>query len=268
MCRSALIAGVLLSLFAPADAQPVEIVDHSALRVCADPAAPPFSTEALSGFENRIADLFAKDLGVPVHYTWFPNTFGFYRRTLNLRRCDIVIGAPAGLEMAQSTKPYYRSTFAVLTRSGDHLAIAALDDPVLRDKRIGVQAQTPVADLIARNGLADRMHAYDLMVDSRAVSIGREMAEDLLANKIDVAIVWGPVAAHLADLHRDGLRFTMLGETDGGVQLAYAIAMAVRKGEPQWRAQVDRFIDDHRPQIAAILRDAHVPLLPLDQDAP
>lgn len=262
MFRSGLLTvSLLLILCGAARSQTVEIVDSSALRVCADPAAPPFSSQTEPGFENRIADLFAKDLGIPVRYTWFPSTFGFYRKTLNIRRCDIVIGAPADLEMAQSTKPYYQSTFAILTRSRDQLQIATLDDRALAGKRIGAQAQTPVVDLIARNGLADNLHAYELMVDSRATSIGRMMAEDLLNDKIDVAILWGPIAAYQANLHKDALTLTALRESEGGVRLAYAISMAVRRGEPQWRARVERFIDEHQPQITAILQEAHVPLV-------
>jgi len=251
-----------------ADAQAVEAVDRSALRVCADPAAMPFSSQDQRGFEDRIAALFAKDLGVPVHYTWFPNTIGFYRRTLNVRRCDIVIGAPADAEMAQSTKPYYRSTFAILTRSADHLDISNLHDPALKQKRIGIQARTPVADLIARNGLADQTRSYDLMVDSRITSIGNAMAADLLANKIDVAVIWGPVAAYQMKLHPGALRMAVLGEAEDGVRLAYPIAMAVRRGEPQWRARVELFLNSHSGEIEAILKEAAVPLLPLDQGQP
>jgi quinoprotein dehydrogenase-associated probable ABC transporter substrate-binding protein len=241
-------------------AQPVEALDRSALRVCADPSALPFSTEDGKGFENKIAALLAGDLGVPVQYTWFPNTIGFYRRTLNARRCDIVIGAPAGLEMAATTKPYYRSTFAVVTRARDRLSITRLADPALRGKRIGVQARTPPADLLTRQGLTDNIRSYDLLVDSRVTSVGRQMIEDLAAGRIDVAVLWGPVAAYQAGLHPGLYTLTLLGEAEDGVALAYDIAMAVRSGEPQWRARIDRFIAEHQPQIRSILMAAAVPL--------
>lgn len=261
---------VVLALCGPslAHAQAVEVVDRSALRVCADPAAMPFSSQDERGFENRIASLFAKDLGVPVRYTWFPNTIGFYRRTLNVRRCDLVIGAPADGDIAQSTKPYYRSTFVILTRSEDRVALVSLHDPLLKGKRIGVQARTPVADLIARYGLADHMRAYGLLVDSRVSSSGNEMADDLLADKIDAAIVWGPVAAYQAKLHSGALKMTVLGETEDGVQLAYPIAMAVRRGEPRWRARVEDFLDSRAREIVEIIAQAGVPLLPLDRSQP
>src|SRR5215213_8809089 len=41
------------------------------LRVCADPNNLPFSNERLEGFENKIAELLAHDLGERVEYTWW-----------------------------------------------------------------------------------------------------------------------------------------------------------------------------------------------------
>ncbi len=261
LCALAVFLGVIAQS-GPARAQPVEAVDRSALRVCADPSALPFSAQDGQGFENRIAALLARQLGVPVHYTWFPNTIGFYRRTLNARRCDIVIGAPAGMEMAATTQPYYRSTFAIVTRAGDHLSIARLGDPALRGKRVGVQARTPAADLIARQGLIDNIRSYDLLVDSRVTSVGGQMLDDLAANRIDAAVLWGPVAAYQVGRHPGLYAVTLLGEAEDGVPLAYDIAMAVRNGEPQWRARIDRFITDQRAQIREILVAAAVPLQP------
>lgn len=249
-------------------AQAIEAIDRSALRVCADPAALPFSAEDGQGFENKIAALLASDLHVPVRYTWFPNTIGFYRRTLNARRCDVVIGAPPGMEMAATTQAYYRSTFALVTRTRDHLSIARLADPVLRAKRIGVQARTPPADLLARHGLVGNIRSYDLMVDSRVTSVGRQMVEDLAANRIDVAVLWGPVAAYQAGLHPGLYTVSLLGKAEDGVPLAYDIGMAVRTGEPQWRARVDRFITERRPQINSILIAAAVPLQRLEEAKP
>jgi quinoprotein dehydrogenase-associated probable ABC transporter substrate-binding protein len=251
-----------------ARAQAVEIIDHHALRVCADPAALPFSSQDGTGFENRIAALFAQDLGVAVRYTWFPNTMGFYRRTLNVRQCDLVIGAPAEMDIAQPTIPYYRSTFVLVWRSADHLALRGLDDPALKGRQIGAQARTPAGDLLVRHGLADTLHAYDLMVDSRVSSVGRQMIDDLLARRIDVAVLWGPVAGYQASLHPDALALQPLGEAQDGVPMAFDIAMAVRKGEPVWRARVDAFIAGHRQEIADILAAAHVPVVPPAETTP
>jgi mxaJ protein len=81
------------------------------LRVCADPDNLPFSNERLEGFENKIAELIAKELDAALRYTWAPQRRGFIRQTLKAGNCDLVMGVPSGYELVLSTKPYYRSTY-------------------------------------------------------------------------------------------------------------------------------------------------------------
>ena len=78
---------------------------QSVLRVCSDPNNLPFSNERGEGFENRIASLIARDLGVPVQYTWWPERRGFVRNTLKARTCDVVMQVPAGYELTEHTAP-------------------------------------------------------------------------------------------------------------------------------------------------------------------
>ena len=59
-----------------------ELVDPKVLRVCSDPRNLPFSNEKLEGFENKLAELFAKKLDKSLAYTWFPQATGFVRQTL------------------------------------------------------------------------------------------------------------------------------------------------------------------------------------------
>ncbi len=255
-----IVAILLMCLgIATARAQAIEVRDHTALRVCADPAALPFSATDGTGFENRIAELLAKDLGVPVRYTWFPSVMGFYRQTLNARKCDVVIGTPPGLEMAATTIPYYRSTFMLVTRAADPALDKGLDDPWLGGKTVGVQAMTQAVDLLAHRSLIANIRSYELMVDSRISSVGHDMLADLAAHKIDAAIVWGPIAAYQAGHEPGTFRLKSLGEEVDGVPMAFDMAMAVRNGEPQWRARLDRFIEEHSAELQAILADAKVP---------
>src|SRR5690349_16835567 len=109
------------------------------LRVCADPNNLPLSNQRGEGFENKLAELLAQDLGERVEYTWWAQRRGFFRNTLKAGMCDLVIGVPAGFEMASTTRPYYRSTYVFVSRKDRHLNIASLDDPALRKLKIGVQ---------------------------------------------------------------------------------------------------------------------------------
>jgi ABC-type amino acid transport substrate-binding protein len=101
----------------------------TALRVCADPNNLPFSNEKRQGFENRIADILAEELSVPVEYTWWAQRRGFIRNTLRAGICDVVIGVPNSFELALTSRPYYRSTYVFVSRKDRKLDISSLDDP-------------------------------------------------------------------------------------------------------------------------------------------
>src|SRR4026209_2319850 len=84
-------------------------------RVCADPESMPLSNRRLEGFENKIANLIATELGATPTYGWWGQRRGFVRNTMNASikeaRCDVMISVPAGYDLVQPTKPYYRSTY-------------------------------------------------------------------------------------------------------------------------------------------------------------
>src|SRR4030081_755396 len=84
------------------------IKPQSVLRVCADPNNLPFSNQRQEGFENRVAEILAKDMGARLEYTWWPQRRGFVRNTLRARRCDVMPGVAFGYELVLTTKPYYR----------------------------------------------------------------------------------------------------------------------------------------------------------------
>ena len=96
----------------------IELVDPHVFRACADPRDLPFSNEAGEGFENKIADLFAKKLGKSVAYTFYPGATGFVRNTLNAHRCDVVLGIAQGDDIVQPTNPYYRTGYVAGVQKG------------------------------------------------------------------------------------------------------------------------------------------------------
>ena len=53
------------------------------LRVCADPNNLPFSNDKQQGFENRIAELLARDLDAKLSYVWWAQRRGFVRNTIS-----------------------------------------------------------------------------------------------------------------------------------------------------------------------------------------
>lgn len=259
-------AAILLLLGSPGVAQRAEAIDRASLRVCADPDNPPLSVQDGSGLENRIAALFGQQLGVPVSYVWFPNGQGFFRNTLNLRRCDIVIGSPTGLDIAQGTIPYYRSTYVLVTRLKDAIVATHLSDSSLAGLAIGAQSGSPAIDALASAGLLDRLRAYPMTPEANDRAVAERMIDDLVARRTDAAIIWGPIGAYFAGQRPGLLRVTPLASGEAPSPLAFQIGMAVRFGEQKWRARVEDFIRTNQPALRAILESYRVPLLPLEPE--
>lgn len=255
-----LLAGGLALPAAAAPAPMGELVDHSALRVCSDPDNLPFSNQAGDGFENEIAELLAERLGVPVTYTWYPQTMGFVRSTLGAHLCDLVMGVASANELLQNTNPYYRSTYVLAHREGD-TQFADLDSHALQGARIGVVAGTPPADLLAERGLLGQVEPYHLMVDTRHGHPGKDMIDDLAAGRIDVALLWGPIAGYWASKQSEPITLTPLRSDRPGLRLDFRISMGLRPNEPGWKLQLNDLIRELQPQITAILQHYGVPLL-------
>ncbi len=94
-------------------AQTSDLVSANALRVCADPANYPMSSEDGRGYENRLAELIAAKLELPVQYTWYPMSTGFIRNTLRAKKCDIVMGYAQGHELVLNTNHYLTSSYTL-----------------------------------------------------------------------------------------------------------------------------------------------------------
>ena len=257
------IAALLIAVPGRADVANLgELVDRTALRVCADPADLPFSDEQGAGFENRIAELMAQALGVPLAYTWYPQTMGFVRNTLRAQRCDLIMGVVATDELVQNTNPYYRSTYVLAFRSADRERFGDLDSPLMQLARIGVVAGTPPSDLLTRKGLLAQMQPYQLLVDTRTDQPARRMIEDLGAGRIDAALVWGPIAGYWAQRQPVPIELVPLpSDPRAALRMDFRISMGMRVGEPEWKHAVNRLIRELQPQITAILLEYGVPLL-------
>jgi quinoprotein dehydrogenase-associated probable ABC transporter substrate-binding protein len=249
-------------------AQPADLVSRTALRVCADPANMPFSNEAGEGFENKIAELLAADLGLPLEYTWFPQATGFVRNTLGAKRCDLVIGYVAGSEVIQSTNPYYKSAWTLIYRKDRELdGVESLTDARLKGRRLGVVAGAPPATIMVTNGLMARAKPYALVVDRRYESPAEEMIRDIESGEIDGGVLWGPIAGYYVTKSRTPLTVVPLVHEDRSVPMAFRITLGLRHGETEWKHRLNDFLSVHQAEIEAILRRYGVPLLD-EQDRP
>jgi quinoprotein dehydrogenase-associated probable ABC transporter substrate-binding protein len=241
--------------FGAALGQTIEAVDRTALRVCADPNNLPFSNEKGEGFENKIAEIFATELNIPVRYAYYPQATGFLRNTLRARRCDVVMGMPTGSAAVLSTNPYYRSTYALVSRADRRIPIDRLNDPKLKDMRIGVTAGSPPTTILAQNGLLNRIQTYALMVDTRYEAPSQKMIEDVLSGVVDLGILWGPIAGYYAKQYDPQLTVVPLIKEPRQVRLNFWIAMGVRPEETQWKHQLNDLIKRKQADIDRVLKE-------------
>ena len=237
------------------------------LRVCADPNNLPFSNQRLEGFENKIADLLAQDLGERVEYTWWAQRRGFFRNTLKAGMCDVVIGVPSGFEMALTTRPYYRSTYVFLSRKDRHLDVKSFDDPVLKKLRIGVQiigddqSNAPPAHALTRRNIVENVRGFTVYGDYSQPDPPARIVDAVAKGDIDLAIVWGPLAGYFAKQSRVPLDVVPVSPQidQPFLPFVFDISMGVRRGDQDFRDQLDQFLEKRRPEIEQILQDYRVP---------
>jgi quinoprotein dehydrogenase-associated probable ABC transporter substrate-binding protein len=246
----------------PAQAQRVDLVNRTALRVCADPANMPFSNDKGDGFENKIAEIVAAELNIPVEYTWFPQATGFIRQTLFAKRCDVVMGYAQGDELVLNTNHYYRSAYALVhRRTGPLTGTDSLSDGLLKGRRLGIIAGTPPATVMARLGLIQDARPYPLIIDRRHDSPAERMMSDIRSGEIDGGVLWGPIAGYFAGRGGEALTVVPLLKEDGSPRMSYRITFGVRPLEDDWKRQLNGLIAKRQGDIETVLLKFGVPLL-------
>ena len=277
---AALLAFLLCAVAAPATAQD-KAPERKALRVCQDPNNLPFSNTKGEGIENRIADVFGKALGLPVTYYSFPQRLAFIRNTLRYKLpgqdypCDIVMSVPVGFDQVSATKAYYRSTYALVfpkdkgldevKSSADFLA---LGKDKLGKLRIGIYDRSPASEWLTKHGLTESGVPYKIMNADPEQYPGDIIEKDLAAGKLDVAIVWGPIAGFFAKRLKTPALTVVPMKSEPGVRFDYQMAMGVRYGEREWKQQVETLLESKQAEIRAVLEEFGVPLVDESFTAP
>ncbi|WP_423911010.1 quinoprotein dehydrogenase-associated putative ABC transporter substrate-binding protein [Candidatus Spongiihabitans sp.] len=243
-----------------------EALSTRTLRVCADPNNLPYSNDKGEGFENKIAELLSAELGLPIQYTWFPQSFGFIRKTLKLRRCDLVIGIATTSELVQNTNPYYHSVYSMVFREDSGINSNDLKLDKIKEKKFGVVAGTPPASLLAKYGLMRQVKPYLLVVDTRLFKPAKDAVADVLNGETDVAMVWGPLAGYYVQQFNQNssnprLVIAPMVHEDNSIRLDFTISMAVRKREYVWKHKINLALAKLQPAVDQILGEYGVPLV-------
>jgi quinoprotein dehydrogenase-associated probable ABC transporter substrate-binding protein len=242
------------------------------LRVCADPNNMPFSNEKAEGFENKIAELVARDLGTTLRFVWRPQRRGYVRNTLNSGACDLIVGVPSDFDPVRTTRPYYRSTYVFVQRADRGHQVTSLDDSLLRRLKIGIHligtdyANPPAAHALAARGIIDNVAGYMIYGDYSEANPPARLIEAVAKGDVDVAVVWGPLAGYFAKHQPVPLTIAPVPPTSdlSGQQWTFAIAMGVRRQDQGLAAALDDILDSERVNIRKILDEYGIPIVSND----
>jgi len=229
-------------------------------KVCADPDNMPYSNVKHEGFEDKIAELLAKDLGKPLTYTYAYNRQGFLRNTISAKRCDIIIGVPPDFDALRTSKPYYRTGHVFVWRKDSNYNITSWDSPDLKKGLIGVIGQSPATIPMNDKGLIANARPYRMQRDLNLPP--SFMIDDLAKGDIDVAIAWGPIGGYFAKQSKTPMQVVPVPEyesEDVKGKEYWNISVGVRKGDKDRMAQIQAALDRNQDKIFKILDDFGVP---------
>ena len=242
---------------------------HREFRVCADPNNLPFSNRREEGFENQLAQLFAADLQATVRYTWWPQRRGFLRNTLDAGTCDVVMGMPYGGDRVLTTRPYYRSSYVFVSRRDRHLKVHSLDDPRLKQLRIGVQlvgddyANTPPVHALSRRGIVGNLVGFSVLGDYSTDNPPAQVIDAVVDRKVDIAIAWGPLAGYFSKRAGRALELVPVSPAvdPPGLRFSFDISLAVRRDDQARKQELERILDRRKAEIERVLADYGIPVV-------
>jgi ABC-type amino acid transport substrate-binding protein/mono/diheme cytochrome c family protein len=213
------------------------------LRLCADPANLPFSSNQPDnpGLYLEIGQVLGRAIGRQVTEVWNLTYFGkrALRTTLLAGQCDAAVGLPDDQDFMGPriifTKPVLRVGYAVASPKA--FVPSSLDD--LAGRRVAVQFGSPPQSLLAER---DDIQAVTFREPEEAV---RALAD----GRVDAAFVWGPTAGYLnaTVLHH---ALTVVPVEGPGMQWTAAVGLA--RGQTALRDELNLAIDRSGPAIEAL----------------
>jgi quinoprotein dehydrogenase-associated probable ABC transporter substrate-binding protein len=242
------------------------------LHIAADPNNLPFTNDRLEGFEDKIAEIIARELDAKIEYTWHAQRRGFFRQTMKEGDADIVLGVPSHFERTLTTKSYYRSSYVFVSRKDKNLNITSLDDPRLRDLKIGVLligddgVNTPPAHALASRNIITNVVGFSIYGDYAQQNPPARIIDAVAKNEIDLAIVWGPLAGYFATKESVPLALhPVTPEREGPFVFAFDISIGVKRKDKQLRDDINRVLAEKHSEIQKILNDFGVPQIPMKE---
>jgi quinoprotein dehydrogenase-associated probable ABC transporter substrate-binding protein len=234
------------------------------LNVCADPGNMPLSNIKQEGFQNKLATLLGDALGAKVTYSWRPFIErGLTRDTFGRDMCDVLFDMPTSYGSLLTTSPVYRTTYVLAYRNDNGLKLTGLDDPKLKDLKIGVFQTSGIREALAKRGIIDNVslqvqsHDGDLVPEHQPYWI----VQKVLDGELDVAAVWGPFAGWLKTMKDQPLTIQPVNLDDDRVPLEFDLSLGVRKTDAFLKYMLEFALEDKADEVAKILKEYGVPLV-------
>ena len=233
------------------------------LKVCADPGNMPFSNDKFEGLENKIANVLGEATGARVSFYWRPFLErAMTRQTFDAGMCDVMIDIPANYESLLTTTPIYRTTYVLAFRNDKGIDIKSLDDPKLKELRIGVFQTSGIRDVLAKHGIVNNvsLHVVTHDADLKPENQPWYQVQQVVDGDLDIAAVWGPFAGWVKS---KGAPITILPVNlmEDKIPLEFDLAIGVRKTDAFLKYMLEFALEDKQQEIAKILKDYGVPLV-------
>lgn len=255
---------VALAALAATAAGTLHAQEIRALRVCADPGNMPLSNDRGEGYQNKIAQVLGEALGTGVQYDFRPSTErGLMRGTLDANMCDVMFDLPVGLERVLTTRPVYRSTFVLASRSERDYRIESLDDPRLKTLKIGVYQMSSVREALADHGIKENTVTHFISYDGATVPEHQPsyQVQRMIDGELDMVAIWGPFAGWYKTIKQAPITLQPVNLMTADPPLQFDMALGVRRGDRGLRDKLDEVLASHKDQIRAILDAYGVPLV-------
>jgi quinoprotein dehydrogenase-associated probable ABC transporter substrate-binding protein len=235
------------------------------MRVCADPDYMPQSNRDGEGYENKIVEILADELGAELTYQWWTLAPSMVTEQLREGNCDMMIGVPDGGEGIIATIAYYRSPYAFVYRADEDYDIATFDDEILTQLQLGTTSEGTSSHLaLARRGMLDKITVSSEFVGTNTGARFAGLIDAVAEGDIDVAVPWGPVAGYYAARQDPPLKVVPVPEFDiPFTPMYHSIVIALRLGDEEFRDLLDGAIARRWDDIYAVLAEYNVPTLPL-----
>ena len=232
--------------------------------MCADPGNMPLSNIKGEGFQNKMAEVLGEAMGAHVTFNWRPFIErGLTRQTFDQGMCDALFDMPANYGPMLTTSPVYKTPYVLVYRNDKGLKLTGLDDPKLKDLKIGVFQTSGLRAALAKRGIVDNVtlqvqsHDGDLVPEHQPWHV----VQDVTDGKLDVAGVFGPFAGWRVTQKHEPLTILPVNLDDDTIPLEFDLAIGVRKTDAFLKYMLEFALDDKKDEIEKILRDYGVPLV-------